>query len=953
MDSFKYVFLGSKLLEYDSLRKAIENNTFEKEYPKFTYIQQQNSYMIKYNESSIYIYKKPIKVSFQIGNEKHSIILNSDVDLQTYCSICNLDINNLFFEDGTAFKDNCKFISEDEDEIKLNYKVKEKLTFPESSFLFKKSDIYYPVSKYSNYYQDYFGYNIDSNTLFEYKHTETRKIIFKNINSLFNDNRIKFKFTGPFNIGKSITLLQYSRLNDNVFYINLKVLSNKEERDCYMILLEEFSRAKYFNDYIYKNIIEPSYEKGKNPIESLLEIMKYLSDKSCIYIFIFDQYKTNSFTPAQEDLIKSMNKNIKIVYCSSINNKNIKDECIKTWKHFSKNIIYLSKDANAQEYYFYFSDIYPQTCKMNESIIEQISKINRFKKYFEENDTEEQKISKVNNHINEKMKEFANQIDNSLDFVLIYIKSIINKKYPVKKIDSVLAYCPLKYLVVEFINDETFVIKMQFPFLHPIINRRLLSEEVDDYFKNEKYLKLTIEDETIKGNYFEEAAKIGLKKHIILPKEIDSTIEVEEIATMREINKNSLDYSYLEEESSQDDSSDEMSDENKDLKEDIIDTEEAKIKKIKIDKRKNIKIDKQEIDTFLKKFNTINCNINPFSSEDIEHYREKEISKLYNGDYYIKKLGKSYDGKNTYFLEQKKRTGKTLDCALLYGEEKKKTFIGFQIKCYFSETTNIPQKAKDKISIKSSIKEILINSMYLLNCKITSWNYYLIFYINKKRKNCNVDKSLIDELKNNIEVIYYDPVDKKFYDINKNIITNLKLTPIANLDNIRISFSEISINPIVLYQQKAQIIEEEKIEENFKKDFEYLNQKNVDNIIKKILSIMEVKEGIYELKYQIGKLPRIILSPSINYIFLYKRNNNEGFIGIKCMKDENNEPAHYCYDLKNEKEINFIEIDCLYFYTLQRIRPEKIYKSPSKKRVTKRPKVKPELKFSFQNNELK
>ena len=953
MDSIKYVFLGSKLLEYDSLRKAIENNTFEKEYPKFTYIQQQNSYMIKYNESSIYIYKKPIKVSFQIGNEKHSIILNSDVDLQTYCSIYNLDINNLFFEDGTAFKDNCKFISEDEDEIKLNYKVKEKLTFPESSFLFKKSDIYYPVSKYSNYYQDYFGCNIDSDSIFEYKHTETRKKIFKNINSLDNPNCIKFKFTGPFNIGKSITLLQYSRLNDDVFYINLKVLSNKEERDCYMILLEEFSRARDFNNYIYKNIIEPSYEKGKNPIEALLEIMKYLSGKFFTYIFIFDQYKTNSFTPLQEELIKKLEKNIKIVYCSSINNKNIRYECIQTWKVFSKKIMRLSEDTSNQEYYFYFSDIYPQTYNMNESIIEQISKINRFKKYFKENDTEDKKISIVNNHINEKMKKFANQINTSLDFVLIYIKNIINKKYSVHKIDIVLAYCPLKYFVVEFLDDETFEVKMQFPFLHPIINRRLLSEEVDDYFKNEKYLELTIENEAINSNYFEEAVKIGLKNHIILPAAIDSTIEVEEIASMRETNKNSLDYSFHEEESSQDDSSDEMREENKDLDENIIETEKTKITKNKIDKRENEKIDKKEIDNILSKFNIINCNINPFLLENIEYYRAKEISKLYNGDYYIKKLDKSYDGNKTYFLEQKKRTGKTLDCALLYGEDKKKTFIGFQIKCYFSETTNIPQKAKNISKIKRSIKEILINSMYLLNCKITSWNYYLIFYINKKRKNCNVDKSLIDELKNNIEVIYYDPVDKKFYDINKNIITNLKLTPIANLDNMKISFSEISINPIVIYQQKARIIQEEKIEENFKKDFEYLNQKNVDNIIKKILSIMEVKEGIYELKYQIGKLPRIILSPSINYIFLYKRNNNEGFIGIKCIKDENDEPGHYCYDLKNEKEINFIEIDCLYFYTLQRIRPEKIYKSPSKKRVTKRPKVKPELKFSFQNNELK
>ena len=106
---------------------------------------------------------------------------------------------------------------------------------------------------------------------------------------------------------------------------------------------------------------------------------------------------------------------------------------------------------------------------------------------------------------------------------------------------------------------------MQFTFLRPIINRRLLSEEVDNYFKNEKYAKLLIENETIKGNYFEEAVKIGLKNSIKLPEQIDNTIEVKEIATLEEINKNSLDYYYLEEENSQDDddSSDEMSNEMK------------------------------------------------------------------------------------------------------------------------------------------------------------------------------------------------------------------------------------------------------------------------------------------------------------------------------------------------------------------------------------------------------
>ena len=51
-----------------------------------------------------------------------------------------------------------------------------------------------------------------------------------------------FKFTGPFNIGKSVTLLEYCRTSDSAFYINLKILTNKPIYDCYSILQEEFSR---------------------------------------------------------------------------------------------------------------------------------------------------------------------------------------------------------------------------------------------------------------------------------------------------------------------------------------------------------------------------------------------------------------------------------------------------------------------------------------------------------------------------------------------------------------------------------------------------------------------------------------------------------------------------------------------------------------------------------------
>ena len=951
MNSASFLFFDDIQLEYESLRKMIQNQTFKKNYPKYSFRSYDNVYVIGSNDSSVYIYKEPIKASFQVGNKNYSFLLNSDMDMQTYCHIFNLDINNLFFENGKAFKNNCRFIRSDKNEINLIYKTKKKLTFPEAPFFFRNSKINYKVNEYSNYYKDYFGDNIEPNTLFKYEHTETREIIFKNIYSLFQSDLIKFKFTGPFNIGKSITLLQYSRLNDDVFYINLKLLSKKEERDCYMILLEEFSRAEDFTDTIYK-IIETSYEKGKNPIESLLEIMQYLSGKNFIYIFIFDQYKINSFTPIQEEFIKKLKNNIKIVYCSSINNKNIRDECILTWKTFGKSIIKLNKVNNGQEYYYYYSNIYTQTFNKDEPIIDQISKINRFKKLYKENDKEDKKISIVNNHINDKMKKFAKQINASLDFVLIYIKSIINKKYSIRNIESILNYCPLKYLVVEFPDEENFEIKMQFTFLRPIINRRLLSEEVDNYFKNEKYAKLLIESETIKGNYFEEAVKIGLKNNINLPEQIDNTIEVKEIATLEEINKNSLDYYYLEEENSQDDddSSDEMSNDSDEIN---IQTVKAKIEKIKIGKRKNEKINIEEIDKILSKFNIDNNNnikSNPFS-ENIEYHRFNEILKLYKGKYNIKKLGKNYDGNKTYFLEQKKRTGKTLDCALLYGKEKEKTFIGFQIKCYFEETTSLPLKAKNKLEIKRSIKKILINSMYLLNCKITSWHYYLVFYINKERKNYNVNKSMIEDMrKKNIEVIYYDPVNKAFYDINKKIITDLKLTSNSNLDEIKICYSKMSTNPSEIYEQKKRDVEKEETQKNFIKDFNFLNQKNVDNIIKKILNIMEVKDGIYKLEYKISELPKVMLYPAKNYIYLYKRKNNKGFIGIKFFDDGKNKDSTFCYyDLKAGKEIEFNEVNFLYFYILRKQKPKKI-KSSNEKRDSVRMEVEPKLKFSNQNN---
>ena len=160
---------------------------------------------------------------------------------------------------------------------------------------------------------------------------DIRDNIFQNISRLSEDDIFKFKFTGPFNIGKSITLLEYSRTNRNAFYFNLKVWSNKDDRDRYIILQEEFSRvSKELFDDIQKEI-NSNNSDGKKPIDSLINIMKILSNSKNIhkFIFILDQYKYTTFPLGlARELDKLDNKKIKFVYCSSINNKKMKDECI-------------------------------------------------------------------------------------------------------------------------------------------------------------------------------------------------------------------------------------------------------------------------------------------------------------------------------------------------------------------------------------------------------------------------------------------------------------------------------------------------------------------------------------------------------------------------------------------------------------------------------------------------
>ena len=95
-----------------------------------------------------------------------------------------------------------------------------------------------------------------------------------------------FKFTGPFNIGKTITLLELSRTTHNVFYLNLKYLTIKSFRDCYIMLQEEFSRMSPDIFAEIQEIINYRYSICTEPLDLIFIIMDVLFKNKKQYKYI-------------------------------------------------------------------------------------------------------------------------------------------------------------------------------------------------------------------------------------------------------------------------------------------------------------------------------------------------------------------------------------------------------------------------------------------------------------------------------------------------------------------------------------------------------------------------------------------------------------------------------------------------------------------------------------------
>ena len=337
-----------------------------------------------------------------------------------------------------------------------------------------------------------------------------------------------------------------------------------------------------------------------------------------------------------------------------------------------------------------------------------------------------------------------------------------------------------------------------------------------------------------------------------------------------------------EEEEEEEEDEDQESEENEEETLEKLENNKGKIKEISNTKLDSL-LDRFEITIKTKTFDEEGLSNEAIAySKNIEDYRVDEIIKQNNQ---IQEFEKSnFKGDEKLFLDQFSKWGKALDFAYLYGSKNKKTFFGFQMKCYF-ENSVLSDNAVDKCWIRKNCQKILVNSMKLLNCKITKWYYYLVFFLNNKNKSENINTKNLEKCrKNNIRFIFYEPFEKKFYNYKQKklcIIKELKLESKANLDAYVINeekFYNLNLTGKIQLGKNMRHMQESFFED-FKKVFKNQNELDtVSLILRKIAVNIKMKNFWLSLVAKCEFNKNFICPPDKNYILLYKKKNSDDFI---------------------------------------------------------------------------
>ena len=282
----------------------------------------------------------------------------------------------------------------------------------------------------------------------------------------------------------------------------------------------------------------------------------------------------------------------------------------------------------------------------------------------------------------------------------------------------------------------------------------------------------------------------------------------------------------------------------------------------------------------------------------------------------------------TILITQEKENAEIYDLGYLYGPNNNKTFIGFQMKSY-RDLENMKYSnyklSKEKVLNKS--KQLLINSKYLLNIEIINWHFFVvgIFFNENDIKKFSLKNSYSENLikfckENDLELILYNPINEKFYDSDKNMISELKFSNLSRIggeDTKIFKFEEKNdfLGKKRNKERRLELVELVKNVLNYEVSYTIDERKIKTNIIGKIKSIFNLKNLKFIGKKKYNEKYEFCPIPDDNHFLLFEKNNSKKENGLDkyyiFIKFSNNMP--YIHDIKNNKKIKY-SFDIQYFH---------------------------------------
>ena len=748
------------------------------------------------------------------------------------------------------------------------------------------NDVFIKKEILSKYFDDYFMYpkNIDAeNVEFTYYESKNRRDLNCQLEFFHsNPNLSKFKITGPSNKGKSTTLLYFSRTSYNIVYLNLKSLKTLYKNENYAkildILMYEFGRIKFTEDQ--KTLFEQTFNENKKKtyVELIEKICLFLKKESIQATLIFDQFKAkNIHFSDYSDITSFFDINLKIIISSSINDKDIGSEVIKTFNKFKGNPTTL--DIDTQDYYFYYCDLIDPELFKEKYNDEKYSFFNYNPKYIAK--LKDKTLGEIKEHILNKMRYNSDAYGIKLEIYLFNIYRSVNIDLSFKDNLSIMNMISLKYCKLLLKDNDIFQIKYGFNLVEIIVYQEIKKINTQDYFKNKLYKENELYGK-MKGDIFEfsvcnyfkeikdELFNTNIGYIINLRSIVDMTLD-DKSKEIYEEYKNIIEYK----------DPDQKEEENLNLvnsklesfeNQDNIETTSKDKKDINyykkeafINEKKNLLGKKSKREEKKEEKNKTKSSRTTKSKSD-NKTKKKEFIQCIKVDQAFQDGG--------ILLNQTNMNGKTLDLGFLFGENNNKTFVDIQIKFYGEGSTLKATDKPTKSSIKDKFQKILVSCYENMQITIKQWHYVFCMYINEKDDDFQYNKSLKEDCeKADLEYVFYNPNSKLLYDRSFNVINQIKLNYRTNLDN------NWESNPYVIFKDngylEAYSLQREKLSTHIsEKEFIFKkSKKEILALVEKILPSSHnyqcdiVCKFKFETKFHAP-------SPNNSYLFIFQGNDN-------------------------------------------------------------------------------